>query len=138
MAFTALASGGVGKTTLTLGLALTVARAHACRGDRRAGARRPRLPGGVGHGRLPADPPDAYTLATQGGDPAGWQQGRTELTVVPMDGRQGALLTGEGCAALLARLRASHALVVVDAVQPHPLWPAVDAAVRCHFRGRGG
>jgi len=45
-----------------------------------------------------------------------------------MDGRQGALLTGEGCATLMARLRASHVLTVVDAVQPHPLWPAVAAA----------
>jgi hypothetical protein len=50
-----------------------------------------------------------------------------------MDGRQGALLTVAGCAALLARLRASHALVVVDAVQPHPLWPAVDAAADAIF-----
>jgi hypothetical protein len=134
VAFTALASGGVGKTTLTLGLALTVAR-------------RTRLPVAIvelAHGAsgflavldtagFLADPPDAYTLATQGGDPAGWQQGRTELTVVPMDGRQGALLTGEGCAVLLARLRASHALVVVDAVQPHPLWSAVDAAADAIF-----
>jgi hypothetical protein len=75
-----------------------------------------------------ADPPDAYTLATQGGEPAAWWRGRTELTIVPMDGRQGALLTAGDCAALLARLRAGHALTVVDAVQPHALWPAVQAA----------
>ena len=126
VAFTSLASGGVGKTTLTLGLALAVAQ-------------RTRLPVAIleltqgASGFLAvldpagflADPPDAYTLATQGGEPAGWQRGRTELTVVPMDGRQGALLTAGDCAALLARLRASHVLVVVDAVQPHPLWPAV-------------
>lgn len=127
--FTSLASGGVGKTTLTLGLALTVAQ-------------RTRLPVAVveltqgASGFLAvldpagflADPPDAYTLATQGGEPAGWQRGRTELTVVPMDGRQGALLTSGDCTALLARLRAGHALTVVDAVQPHALWPAVQAA----------
>ena len=127
--FTSLASGGVGKTTLTLGLALTVAQ-------------RTRLPVAVveltqgASGFLAvldpagflADPPDAYTLATQGGEPAGWQRGRTELTVVPMDGRQGALLTVGDCTALLARLRAGHALTVVDAVQPHALWPAVQAA----------
>lgn len=127
--FTSLASGGVGKTTLTLGLALTVAQ-------------RTRLPVAIleltqgASGFLAvldpagflADPPDAYTLATQGGEPAGWQRGRTELTVVPMDGRQGALLTAGDCAALLARLRAGHALTVVDAVQPHALWPAVQAA----------
>ena len=127
--FTSLASGGVGKTTLTLGLALTVAQ-------------RTRLPVAIleltqgasgflavldAEGFL-ADPPDAYTLATQGGEPAGWQRGRAELTVVPMDGRQGALLTAADCAALLARLRAGHALTVVDAVQPHALWPAVQAA----------
>jgi Flp pilus assembly CpaE family ATPase len=129
VAFTALASGGVGKTTLTLGLALAVAR-------------RARLPVAVveltagASGLLalldPAgflsDPPDAYTLATQGGEPAGWQGGRTELTVVPLTGRQGALLTGEAFAGLLARLRGSHALVVVDAGQPHALWPVVQAA----------
>lgn len=129
VAFTSLASGGVGKTTLTLGLALTVAQ-------------RTRLPVAIleltqgASGFLAvldpagflADPPDAYTLATQGGEPAGWQWGRTELTVVPMDGRQGALLTATDCAALLARLRAGHALTVVDAVQPHVLWPAVQAA----------
>ncbi len=129
VAFTSLASGGVGKTTLTLGLALTVAQ-------------RTRLPVAIleltqgASGFLAvldpagflADPPDAYTLATQGGEPAGWQRGRTELTVVPMDGRQGALLTANDCAALLARLRAGHALTVVDAVQPHALWPAVQAA----------
>jgi len=127
--FTALASGGVGKTTLTLGLALTVAQ-------------RTRLPVAIleltqgASGFLAvldppgflADPPDAYTLATQGGEPAGWQRGRTELTVVPMDGRQSALLTAGDCTALLARLRAGHALTVVDAVQPHALWPAVQAA----------
>ena len=127
--FTSLASGGVGKTTLTLGLALTVAQ-------------RTRLPVAIveltqgASGFLAvldpagflADPPDAYTLATQGGEPAGWQRGRTELTVVPMDGRQGALLTAGDCAALLARLRAGHTLTVVDAVQPHTLWPAVQAA----------
>jgi hypothetical protein len=127
--FTSLASGGVGKTTLTLGLALTVAQ-------------RTRLPVAIleltqgASGFLAvldpagflADPPDAYTLATQGGEPAGWQRGRPELTVVPMDGRQGALLTVDDCAALLARLRAGHALTVVDAVQPHALWPAVQAA----------
>jgi len=127
--FTSLASGGVGKTTLTLGLALTVAQ-------------RTRLPVAIleltqgASGFLAvldpagflADPPDAYTLATQGGEPAGWQRGRTELTVVPMDGRQGALLTAGDCTALLARLRAGHALTVVDAVQPHALWPAVQAA----------
>jgi hypothetical protein len=127
--FTSLASGGVGKTTLTLGLALTVAQ-------------RTRLPVAVveltqgASGFLAvldpagflADPSDAYTLATQGGEPAGWQRGRTELTVVPMDGRQGALLTVGDCAALLARLRAEHALTVVDAVQPHALWSAVQAA----------
>ena len=129
VAFTSLASGGVGKTTLTLGLALTVAQ-------------RTRLPVAIleltqgASGFLAvldpagflADPPDAYTLATQGGEPAGWQRGRTDLTVVPMDGRQGALLTANDCAALLARLRAGHALTVVDAVQPHALWPAVQAA----------
>ena len=129
VAFTSLASGGVGKTTLTLGLALTVAQ-------------RTRLPVAIleltqgASGFLAvldpagflADPPDAYTLATQGGEPVGWQRGRTELTVVPMDGRQGALLTANDCAALLARLRAGHALTVVDAVQPHALWPAVQAA----------
>ena len=129
VAFTSLASGGVGKTTLTLSLALTVAQ-------------RTRLPVAIleltqgASGFLAvldpagflADPPDAYTLATQGGEPAGWQRGRTELTVVPMDGRQGALLTANDCAALLARLRAGHALTVVDAVQPHALWPAVQAA----------
>jgi len=129
VAFTSLASGGVGKTTLTLGLALTVAQ-------------RTHLPVAIleltqgASGFLAvldaagflADPPDAYTLATQGGEPAGWQRGRTELTVVPMDGRQGALLTAADCAALLARLRAGHALTVVDAVQPHVLWPAVQAA----------
>jgi len=129
VAFTSLASGGVGKTTLTLGLALTVAQ-------------RTRLPVAIleltqgASGFLAvldpagflADPPDAYTLATQGGEPAGWQRGRTELTVVPMDGRQGALLTAGDCAALLVRLRAGHALTVVDAVQPHALWPAVQAA----------
>jgi len=129
VALTSLASGGVGKTTLTVGLALTVAR-------------RSQLPVAIvelAHGAsgflavldaagFLADPPDAYTLATQGGEPAAWWHGPTALTVVPMDGRQGALLTGAGCAALLARLRASHVLVVVDAVQPHPLWPAVDAA----------
>jgi hypothetical protein len=136
VAFTSLASGGVGKTTLTLGLALAVAK-------------RTRLPVAIleltqgASGFLavldPAgfltDPPeraaalrDAYTLATQGGEPAGWQRGRTELTVVPMDGRQGALLTANDCTALLARLRAGHALTVVDAVQPHALWPAVQAA----------
>jgi len=129
VAFTSLASGGVGKTTLTLGLALTVAQ-------------RTRLPVAIleltqgASGFLAvldpagflADPPDAYTLATQSGEPAGWQRGRTELTVVPMDGRQGALLTASDCAALLARLRAGHALTVVDAVQPHALWPAVQAA----------
>ena len=129
VAFTSLASGGVGKTTLTLGLALTVAQ-------------RTRLPVAIleltqgASGFLAvldpsgflADPPGAYTLATQGGEPAGWQRGRTELTVVPMDGRQGALLTANDCAALLARLRAGHALTVVDAVQPHALWPAVQAA----------
>jgi len=129
VAFTALASGGVGKTTLTLGLALTVAQ-------------RTRLPVAIleltqgasgflavldpaGFG---AEPPDAYSLATQGGEPAGWQAGRTALTVVPMAGRQGALLTPADCAALLVRLRAGHALTVVDAVQPHALWPAVQAA----------
>ena len=73
VAFTSLASGGVGKTTLTLGLAVAVAQ-------------RTRLPvaileltqGASGflavldtEGFL-ADPPDAYTLATQGGEPAGW------------------------------------------------------------------
>ena len=129
VAFTSLASGGVGKTTLTLGLALTVAQ-------------RTRLPVAIleltqgASGFLAvldpagflADPPDAYTLATQGGEPAGWQRSRTELTVVPMDGRQGALLTANDCAALLAWLRAGHALTVVDAVQPHALWPAVQAA----------
>jgi hypothetical protein len=129
VAFTALASGGVGKTTLTLGLALAVAQ-------------RTRLPVAIleltqgasgflavldASGFL-ADPPDAYTLATQGGEPAAWWRGRTELTIVPMDGRQGALLTAGDCAALLARLRAGHALTVVDAVQPHALWPAVQAA----------
>ena len=127
--FTSLASGGVGKTTLTLGLALTVAQ-------------RTRLPVAIleltqgASGFLAvldpagflANPPDAYTLATQSGEPAGWQRGRTELTVVPMDGRQGALLTVGDCAALLVRLRAGHALTVVDAVQPHALWPAVQAA----------
>jgi len=129
VAFTSLASGGVGKTTLTLGLALTVAQ-------------RTRLPVAIleltqgASGFLAvldpagflAEPPDAYTLATQGGEPAGWQRGRTELTVVPMDGRQGALLTAADCAALLARLRAGHALTVVDAVQPHALWPAAQVA----------
>lgn len=129
VAFTSLASGGVGKTTLTLGLALTIAQ-------------RTRLPVAIleltqgASGFLAvldpagflADPPDAYTLATQGGEPAGWQRGRTELTVVPMAGRQGALLNPADCAALLARLRAGHALTVVDAVQPHALWPAVQAA----------
>ena len=49
---------------------------------------------------------------------------------MPMDGRQGALLTAADCAALLARLRAGHALTVVDAVQPHALWPAVQPRLR--------
>ena len=132
--FTSLASGGVGKTTLTLGLALAVAR-------------RARLPVAaleLTHGasgflavldvdRFVGVPVDAYTLATQGSEPATWWDGRTELTVVPMAGRQGALLTASDFAALLARLRASHVLVVVDAVQPHPLWPAVDAVADAIF-----
>jgi len=130
VAFTALASGGVGKTTLTLGLALTVAR-------------RTHLPVAIvelAHGAsgflavldgagFSAPPADAYALATQEAQPGVWRG----LTVAPMDGRQGALLTDEGYAALLARLRASHVLVVVDAVQPHPLWPMVDAAADAIF-----
>lgn len=130
VAFTALASGGVGKTTLTLGLALTVAR-------------RTHLPVAIvelAHGAsgflavldgagFSAPPIDAYALATQEAQPGVWRG----LTVAPMDGRQGALLTVAGCAALLVRLRASHALVVVDAVQPHPLWPAVAAAADAIF-----
>ena len=75
-----------------------------------------------------ADPPDAYRLATQGGEPAGWWRSRAELTVVPMDGRQGGLLTAGDLTALLAKLRAGHALTVVDAAQPHALWPVVQAA----------
>jgi hypothetical protein len=125
VALTSLASGGVGKTTLTIGLALSVAR-------------RTRLPVALGeltHGAsgfltvlddagFSGPPADAYAIATQGAAPGRWRG----LTVVPMDGRQGALLTGEGYAALLAQLRASHVLIVVDAVQPHALWPAVAAA----------
>jgi hypothetical protein len=130
VALTALASGGVGKTTLTIGLALSVAR-------------RTRLPVALvelTHGAsgfltvlddagFSGPPADAYAIATQGAAPGRWRG----LTIVPMDGRQGALLTGEGYAALLARLRASHVLVVVDAVQPHPLWPMVDAAADAIF-----
>jgi hypothetical protein len=125
VALTSLASGGVGKTTLTIGLALSVAR-------------RTRLPVSIvelTHGAsgfltvldsagVSGSLADAYAIATQGAAPGRWRG----LTVVPMDGRQGALLTGEACAALLAQLRASHVLTVVDAVQPHPLWPAVAAA----------
>lgn len=130
VAFTSLASGGVGKTTLTLGLALTVAR-------------RTHLPvalvelthGASGFLAVLDDagfsepPADAYAIATQDAAPGRWRG----LTVVPMDGRQGALLTGEVYAALLARLRANHVLVVVDAVQPHPLWPTVGAAADAIF-----
>jgi len=130
VACTALASGGVGKTTLTLGLALSVAR-------------RTRLPVAIvelAHGAsgflavldaagFSAPPVDAYALATQEAQPGVWRG----LTVAPLDGRQAALLTVESYAALLARLRASHALVVVDAVQPHPLWPAVAAAADVIF-----
>ena len=129
VAFTALASGGVGKTTLTLGLALTVAqRTHLPVAILELTQGASGFLAVLDPGGFLADPPDAYTLATQGGEPAGWQRGRTELTVVPMDGRQGALLTANDCTALLARLRAGHALTVVDAVQPHALWPAVQAA----------
>lgn len=134
VAFTSLASGGVGKTTLTLGLAFSVAR-------------RTHLPVAIielAHGasgflavldpaRFTAAPVDAYMLATQEVQPAVWRDGPVSLTVVPMDGRQAALLTGESLAVLLARLRASHVLVVADAVQPHPLWPAVDAAAEVIF-----
>jgi hypothetical protein len=125
VAFTSLASGGVGKTTLTIGLALSVTR-------------RTRLPVAIlelTHGAsgfltvldgegFSGPPADAYAIATQGAMPVRWRG----LTVAPMDGRQGALLTNEAHAALLAQLRASHVLTVVDAVQPHPLWPAVAAA----------
>ena len=129
VAFTALASGGVGKTTLTLGLALTVAqRTHLPVAILELTQGASGFLAVLDPGGFLADPPDAYTLATQGGEPAGWQRGRTELTVVPMDGRQGALLTANDCTALLARLRAGHALTVVDAVQPHALWPAIQAA----------
>jgi len=130
VAFTSLASGGVGKTTLTIGLALSVAR-------------RTRLPVAIlelTHGAsgfltvldgegFSTPPADAYTIATQSVAPGRWRG----LTVVPMDGRQGALLTNEAHATLLAQLRASHALTVVDAVQPHPLWPAVAAAADAIF-----
>lgn len=128
--FTALASGGVGKTTLTLGLALSVSR-------------RARLPVAVvelTHGAsgfltvldvagFTAPPADAYAIITQDAAPGVWR----DLTVVPMDGRQGALLTPDSFATLLKRLREQHVLVVVDAVQPHPLWPAVDAAADLIF-----
>jgi hypothetical protein len=125
VALTSLASGGVGKTTLTIGLALSVAR-------------RTRLPVALvelTHGAsgfltvlddagFSGPPADAYAIATQGAAPGRWRG----LTIIPMDGRQGALLTDEGYAALLSQLRASHVLIVVDAVQPHPLWPTVAAA----------
>jgi len=137
-AFTSLASGGVGKTTLTICLAAAVAR-------------RTRLPVAIvelTHAasgflamldpeRFQSPPVDAYAAVTQApryaprmgghyGGQAGSELGRWEgITVVPMEGRQAALLTGESFADLLDRLHGSHALTIVDAARPHPLWPAV-------------
>ena len=133
--FTSLASGGVGKTTLTVGLARSVAR-------------RTRLPvaivelchGASGFltildapGFSPA-PVDAYALATQGGQSGQWRG----LTVVPMEGRQGALLTPNDFGALLDRLHGGHVLTIVDAVQPHPALAAHAGRGRSRLRrGRG-
>ncbi len=130
VAFTSLASGGVGKTTLTLCLALTFARrtglpvvilelTHAASGFLAV----------LDEGRFDGPVPDAYVIATQGEAAGTWTDGRARITVLPMDGRHATLLSPVDFALLLQQVRRTAALVIVDAVQPHPLWqPVAEAA----------
>ena len=126
VAFTSLDSGGVGKTTLTLNLALAVARRTTMpvlvvELTRAASGLLPILAARGEGGPFPT----AYDILTGGNAPGIWQEGNAHVTVVPMDGRNVHLMSVESFGDLLDRLSAEHVLTVVDAVQPHPLWPAV-------------
>ena len=126
VAFTSLDSGGVGKTTLTLNLALAVARRTTMpvlvvELTRAASGLLPILAARDAEGPFPT----AYDILTAGERPGVWQAGDARITVVPMEGRNVHLMNADDFGGLLDRLRAEHVLTVVDAVQPHPLWPAV-------------
>ena len=126
VAFTSLDSGGVGKTTLALNLALTVAKRTGMSVvvvelTRAASGFLPILAAHGAEGPFPT----AYDILTGGNAPGIWQEGNAHVTVVPMDGRNVHLMGVEDFGGLLDRLSAEHVLTVVDAVQPHPLWPAV-------------
>jgi hypothetical protein len=134
VAFTSMASGGVGKTTLTLCLALSFVRrtglpaaiielTHAASGFLSV----------LDEGHFDGPVPDAHAVATQGELPGAWSDGRAHITVVPMDGKHAALLSPGEFGELLQRMRRSAALTIVDAVQPHPLWPPVADAVDLSF-----
>lgn len=134
VAFTSMASGGVGKTTLTLCLALSFARrtglpaailelTHAASGFLSV----------LDEGHFDGPVPDAYAVATQGEVPGCWSDGRARITVVPMDGKHAALLSPGEFGVLLGQLRRNAALTIVDAVQPHPLWPVVAEAADVSF-----
>lgn len=121
---TSLASGGVGKTTLSLNLAFTVSKrlpvavvelTHASSGFLSV----------LDEEHFTAKPLDAYTIISQAEEPARWKNGRGEIAVIPMDGRHAHLVGVGDFQDFMLRLRRRYSLTIVDAVQPHPLWEAV-------------
>ncbi len=126
VAFTSLDSGGVGKTTLTLNLALAFARhtrlsVAVVELTRAASGFLPILAARGAEGAFPT----AYDLLTRGESPGVWRRGDGQITVVPMEGRNVHLMSVETFGDLLDRVAADHVLTVVDVAQPHALWPAV-------------
>ena len=130
VAFTSLDSGGVGKTTLTLNTALEFNR-------------RTRMPVAVVELTRAASGflsilasrgvekpfPDVYDMLTQNVSPEVWETDRAKVSVVPMSGRTVSLISPETFGEFLRSIGSTHAFTVVDAVQPHPLWPVTRETV---------
>lgn len=113
-------TGGVGKTTLVLNLARYVAE------NLRLRAAVLEAVFGVGALHALTDPtlPDLYDVLTQSVEPGTWT--RQAITVLPMRYASARLLLQrqDDVAALVSRIRQSHALTIVDAHAANPLFDA--------------
>lgn len=110
-------SGGVGKTTL----AMAVCKRFVERSGLPAALLELSMGGSALHARVAENLPDFYAIATGAAEPAAWHG----VHLYPLDGRTTDVLMGDDPARVrqvLADIRQTHTLLVVDGFPGHPLY----------------